>query len=297
MHRIAVWGVGSVYNRYFNALKLQEIQGKIRGGGIYTGREGLYERLDGYRYVPPERLAMEEIDYIVVASERYFGEIVEEAESLGFDRERILPIKIFAIPYFDFGEYVKLLHSQITIFSNFCWGGLAYNVLGMKFRTPLINMFFGSDEDYLKLLSFPKDYFEMKLEFDRWEWEYNLKRMYPVCKLGDISLHFNHYITMEEVETKWYDRVTRINYDNVFAMMATEDSVILERFSNLPYQKKICFVPFESNCHCAGNLKFVDKKPELSFGACVSGTLSGEFNDYNLISMLNSGVINHDRLL
>lgn len=295
MYKIVIWGAGQTYNQYINLVKMQELRGKIYGGGYYTAKEKLYDYLDGYRYVAPENLAVADIDYVVVASEKYFEEIVREAMRLGFERERILPVKVFAIPNFDFGDYVKLLHSHISILANTCWGGMAYNMLGMRFRSPLINMHFNSDEDYLKILFAPKDYFGMELRFDSWGNSY--PRAYPICKLGDILLHFNHSSTMEEVEDKWYDRIKRINYDNLFVMMCTESKNILDKFSDLHYMKKVCFVPFESSYSSACTLKFACKKPDLPFWYCTNQILRGTFNDYDIIPLLNSGEVNHNRVI
>lgn len=62
---------------------------------------------------------MKEYDYVIVATRKYFMEVVKEAQQLGFDREQIIPIKVFAMPCFDFEKYIQLLHSHISIFSNF----------------------------------------------------------------------------------------------------------------------------------------------------------------------------------
>lgn len=292
MYKVIIWGMGRTYNQYINMIKLQEVLGKIRGGGI-TGKEPLYEYLDGYKYIPPDRLVSSDFDYVIAASDHFFEEIAIEAEQLGFEREQILPIRIFGIPGFDFDEYIKLLQSHISIFANTCWGGMTYHLLGIKFMSPLINMF-ESDEDYLKLAARPQYYFGMQLQFD--SWGNNFKWAYPICRLDDILLHFNHSKTMDEVEAKWYDRVGRINYENLFVMMCTENRNSLERFADLPYTKKVCFVPFDSTCSCACTLGFVKKKG-IPFFEGVNGIASGEFNDYNVISLLNNAVVDHSRIL
>lgn len=218
---------------------------------------------------------------------------MDEAQQLGFNREQLISIKIFALPYFDFDNYVALIRSHISILSNICWGGVTYNALGLKFRSPLINMF-ELEEDYMKILSDPKHYFGMKLQFD--SWGNNSNGAYPICRLGDVRLHCNHSKSIDEVEAKWYDRVERLNYDNLFVMMCTERKDILKEFSNLPYKKKVCFVPFDSSYDCACTLKFADRKPNVPFWYFVNGIPSGEFNDYNMISLLNNGTVKHDRV-
>lgn len=295
MYKIAIWGTGRIYDHYINTVKYQELLGKIRGGDIYiTGKENLYDFLDGYRYLNLQQLKAENIDYIVVATDQFFNEVVGEAKQLGFDREHILPIRIFAMPCFDFDNYVKLLHSHISIFSNSCWGGVTYHSLAMKFRSPLINMF-ESDEDYLKILANPQYYFDLKLQFD--SWGNNSEWYYPICRLGDVTLHFNHSKSMEEVEKKWYDRVNRINYENIFAMMYTERESSLEKFVTLPYKKKVCFLPFESTYPCACTLQYASKKTDEPFWRLVNCNPGGMYHDYDIITMLNSGIPNHSRII
>lgn len=286
MYKVIIWGMGKIYNQYINSLKLQEFLSNIEIVGI-TGRERLYDYLDGYRYIEPCEIGKLHIDYVIVATEGYYNEVIIEAEHMGFNRENIFPIRIFAIPCFDFVNYVKLVHSHISIFANDCWGGLTYHSLAMKFRTPLINMF-ETDEDYLKLVSNLKYYFSLKLEFDRWRYESN-GDAYPVCRLDDILLYFNHYKSMTEIEEKWYSRVERINYNNLFIMMFTENRHSLEMFSNLPIKKKVCFVPFESTIECACTLKFANKKSNEPFWRLVNGIPRGIYNDYDVISLLNDG--------
>lgn len=292
MYRIVIWGMGKTYSRYINCLKLQETLGSIEVSGI-TGKNKLYDYLDGYPYIAPHEIDVQSVDYLIVASEDYLEEIITEAGHIGFERECIFPIGIFALPCFDFGEYVRLVHSHISIFSNTCWGGLTYHSLSMQFRSPLINMF-ETEEDYLKLLRSPKDYFNKKLQFDRWEYTEN-RGAYPVCRLGDIDLYCNHYKTMQEVEDKWYARVSRINYDNIFVMMLAQDVRSLEVFAALPYQKKICFTPFSSAYDCVCTLRSAVERTEEPFWRFVNGIPRGMYHDYDAVSLLNSGTVDHIR--
>ncbi len=62
---------------------------------------------------------------------------------------------------------------------------------------------------------------------------------------------------MEEIESQWYDRVKRINYDNIFIMMYTENREISEQFSQLPWKKKVRFTPFESSHVCVYSIMII----------------------------------------
>ncbi len=292
MYKVIIWGTGEIYNRYINSLKLQEKSGHIEVVGI-TDRDGFYKYLDGYKFIEKDQIDVKEIDYVIVATETYCDEVIATAQKLGFGRECIFPIRVFSMPCFNFEKYVELVHSHISIFANDCWGGLTYHSLALQFRSPLINMF-ESDEDYLKLLSDLKYYFSLKLQFDRWGYESN-GVAYPVCRLDDIYLYFNHYKTMQEIENKWYDRINRINYDNLFIMMFTENPSSLDVFSRLNFKKKVCFVPFESSCRCACTLEIANRKKELPFWRLVNGIPVGEYNDYDILSLLNDGEGYHAR--
>lgn len=81
-------------------------------------------------------------------------------------------------------------------------------------------------------------------------------------------------------------------------MMFTERDDLLEMFASLPYKKKVCFVPFETSCECASTLRFVRRKQgEEPFWRLLNGIPRGMYNDYDVISLLNDGVVNHNRVM
>ena len=93
------------------------------------------------------------------------------------------------------------------------------------------------------------------------QWNDNLKFDYPVVKLGDIELNMNHYRSFDEAVKTWERRTARINWDNLFVTMHTEDEKILQEFDALPYEKKACFVSFKSDLPSAWYIN-----PELRKG-------------------------------
>lgn len=38
MYKVIIWGMGRTYNQYINMIKLQEMLGKIKGGGYNRKR-------------------------------------------------------------------------------------------------------------------------------------------------------------------------------------------------------------------------------------------------------------------
>lgn len=295
MDRILIWGVGNHYNQYINAIKYYEILGEIKVIGI-TGKDKLYACLDGYPFIPLEHIEAHNIDYIAVTSEGNFDEISKKAMSLGFSREVLILAKVFCLPGFRFEKYKELLHAKVSIIANNCWGGLMYHALGMKFRSPFINMR-EDDENYLKLLSNLQYYLGLDLKFERFNYNPGLQIEYPICKLDDVELHFNHYTSMGEVESKWYERVRYINWDNLFIMMVTKSQESLKVFESLSYPKKICFVPFESSLESAFHIHFAEYEEvqSVAFGQIVNGIPRGNYHDYDIIKLLLTGKPNHDR--
>lgn len=295
MYRILIWGCGLQYGRYINAIKYQEILGNIEVAGV-TGKDRLYKYLDGYRFIPLEELDNENIDYVVAASEEHYKEICTMAVKMGFDSNRIMQGKVFCLPYFNFARYVDLMQSNISIIANNCWGGVAYHALGMQFYSPFINMFL-NDADYIRMLSNLSYYLNQQLQFERMGYTPVLKRNYPVCRLDDVELHFNHYTSMEDVSEKWIKRLKYLNWNNLFIMMFTEDYCSLKDFDRLPFGKKVCFVPFESPLESAFNLQVAaySEMQKVPFWEIVNKTASGYYHDYDLIQLLISGKVNYDR--
>lgn len=67
--------------------------------------------------------------------------------------------------------------------------------------------------------------------------------------LGDVEIHFTHYKTSEEAETKWIRRTERmlkiVNKDNYFFKICDalgDDEELMKQFHNLPYKNKISFI-------------------------------------------------------
>ena len=296
MYRILIWGCGLFYGRYINAIKYQEISGSIKIIGV-TDQNSLYTKLDGYSFINISEIDINMIDYVVVTSDRDFVEISMEAKRIGFVEESIISASVFSIPGFCFKNYVELFHSKVSIIANNCWGGCAYHELRMKFGSPFINMF-ERDLDYIKLLKNLKYYLSLQLKFKKYAYNDELKINYPVCMLDDVELYFNHYSSLEDVERKWYERVNRINWDNLFIMMFTEDEKVLEIFDSLDYSKKVCFVPFKSDYQSAFFMQIVKNKEmyNIPFYDVVNKTVKGFFYDYDLIKLLSIGVVNHDRI-
>ena len=140
----------------------------------------------------------------------------------------------------------KLRENTPTIFAPNCWGGLTYHHLGLEFCSPLINMHIPHDE-YLRFLRDPKYYMSQELVLRQMYIDDSLEKPFPVAMMGDVSLWMNHYTDFEEARDIWERRKERIKWDNLFVMFFDETPELVEQFLELKYDKKVCFVPWETD--------------------------------------------------
>ena len=68
---------------------------------------------------------------------------------------------------------------------------------------------------------------------------------------GNVSVQMTHYPDFDEAVKKWEERKRKINWYNIFVTMMTNDLELLQQFDELPYGKKVCFVPFKSDLDSA----------------------------------------------
>lgn len=111
----------------------------------------------------------------------------------------------------------RLKNDNFTILCSNCIGGCIYHRLGQKFLSPTINLMM-SNPDFVLFCYYLSDYIKMPLEFVEDE------RPYPVAIIGGevlpaLKILFVHYKSREEAELKWYERIKRINPNNLFLIM------------------------------------------------------------------------------
>lgn len=143
----------------------------------------------------------------------------------------------------------KLNNENFTILASNCAAGIIYNRFEHKFMSPTINMWF-KQREFIKFCCNLQHYVNCNLEFVKLE-EYN----YPVARLDDIYLYFNHSKSEEEAAENWYKRVKRINYNNLYILMYDRGAVSTEDYLKL------------SEVKCNNIVVFTDKKdhPDLDF--------------------------------
>lgn len=139
-----------------------------------------------------------------------------------------------------------------SIICSNCLGGRILQDIGMQYNTPTLGLFFPYP-DYIEFCRDLKYYLtEAKLSFvdesrypERNEHRAKWPFRYPIGMLdGKIEIHFLHYHSREEAETKWLRRSIRINWDRLFVIGMDQNGCTvndIEAFDKLPIKNKIFF--------------------------------------------------------
>ena len=296
MIKILVW-VASVDNRFLNdALKILERQ--HNGMELVGMTSALPIVLNNERGGILQRFSHEEVaedlrneyDILLVMGGKNIGarDIMKYADKLKFAADKILLDWIVCIPGFTIENYRRLQRSRLTIFAKHCFGGHISHMLGLPFRSPFVNLYL-EQSDFIRFLRAPRVYMEEKLVFKEMQLQTEPLRdlEHAVFTLGNIDLHFNHYDRGTD-ENKFDERRKKINWYNLFVTMYTEDEKILEQFDELPYGKKVCFVPFKSDLDSAWYINRELRKG-LEFWAVVNDFAKGQPFYYDPFDMLLYG--------
>ena len=104
-----------------------------------------------------------------------------------------------------------------------------------------------SEEDFMNFLPEARWNFKKDLCFDRTKHNPDLNIDYPIFCLDDVQWFMNGFLSEATALKAWNERKNKINWSNVLVTMHTSNPAVLERFDCLPYEKKVCFVPFETD--------------------------------------------------
>lgn len=135
----------------------------------------------------------------------------------------------------------QLKNNNFTILCSNCVGGVIYHRLNKQFLSPTINLWM-HQLDFLKFVKNLEEYIAKDLEFVKTEYDY------PVGKLGDIKIYFNHSKTEAEASANWNRRKERIQYDNLYIIMYDRDGVTRDDILSL------------NNVVCKNKIVFSDKQ-------------------------------------
>lgn len=284
MYKIIIWGIGTYYNNYLNLIKYQELLGKIEVIAVMSNETEI-SYVDTYSFINKNNILDIEFDYCVAAIGD-FKEALREAQGMGIPQNKLIPIKVFAIPYFDFEKYINIKESNISIISRNCWAGICYNYLGLPFNSPFINMFL-TDSDFNKLLNNFNHYMSILPAYEGEGYDVNMKKKYPIGRLEDILLHFNHYENWQRAYDSYKKRRERVNFDNLFFVSSSLSETIAEEYDKMLYKHKIIFVPFSNTLKSNVQIKYKDEQNGVTIGMVSNKTANSKISLINLLAFLN----------
>ena len=142
--------------------------------------------------------------------------------------------------------------NDITIISNNCLAGVIYNILGLQFSSPTINLWMKMAE-YLEFVSDLKYYMQCEMIENTQESD-NYK--FPVGTLvpfdnthKSVNIYFNHYQSYEIAKQKWEERKQRIIWDKLYVIYDFNDkdcdTDLLYEFDKLPFKHKMSLTHYK----------------------------------------------------
>ena len=173
-------------------------------------------------------------------------EVRKNAHQFNLPEEKLLGDWIVCIPGFTLEKYRQLQQSRLSIISRGCFGGMISNMLALPFRSPFVNLWLPA-KDFNRLLRNPRAYMEEDLVFKSKEYKAYAGFEIATYTCEDVSIVMEHYKDFDEAVRKWNERKKRINWDNLLIVNILEDPELLREFDAMPYDKKVCFVPFKSD--------------------------------------------------
>lgn len=295
MKKILVWGMGTCFLEHLYHLKFHELLGHFEVIGI-TSNSNSYKKIRGYRFIPKCSIKNTAFDFVcITAYEPAYTSIKNEVLSFGIPNENIFSYKVLLHDNLDMNKYEQLKKNSPTIFTNMCWGGLAYNSVDIPFNSPFINLGL-TNNDFFNFLSSPRKYIDVTPTFHQMKPYGNTDELYPIFKCNDIQLHFNHYRSIDDALSCWQRRKKRINWDNILVVFTSIDGKNIDRFRKLPYSKKVCITPFNiyGNDILYVNNNYANSPDSVPFWKYVyDNTIKYPSSYYDIIELLYSGTIQY----
>ena len=182
----------------------------------------------------------------------------------------------------------RLTNNDFSLIASNCNGCILSHDLGLKFRSPFVNLWLYPG-DYIKYLKDMDHYNSCSLSFTTEE-GYD----HPIGRLDDITIYFQHYHTEEEARTKWNERRSRINKDNLFVLFTDTDGCTeeqLREFDSLPYKNKVVYThkpyPDIASAVCIPGFEATDAGAAFNYVNDFSGKRYYDAFDY--VTWFNTG--------
>ena len=101
--RVLIWGIGDYYRRYGSEFRKMASAKELEIVGVVASHKSA-DTFDGLQWIAKAELSADMADWIVVMSEVYFPEILEEAVAIGFSRHRVVSISLLELSGFDWEQ-------------------------------------------------------------------------------------------------------------------------------------------------------------------------------------------------
>ena len=143
----------------------------------------------------------------------------------------------------------RFKHTDFTIISNNCFGGIVYRNHHLPYLTPTAGVFF-MPKDYLKFIKNIRYYLniepsEISINDSKYsKYLRNIKYYGTIGKIDDIEVMFLHYHSFIEAKEKWLKRAGRVNYDKIIYKFNDQNGCTikeLREFAKLKLPNKILF--------------------------------------------------------
>ena len=151
----------------------------------------------------------------------------------------------------------RIKNQDFSIICSTCIGGVIYHRLGMQFLSPTINLWFYQDE-FIRFVRNLPHYMEQNLTFISSEWDF------PVAKLDDVRIMFNHAKSEDDARAAWDSRRNRINYNNLYIILYDRDGISKQDIENLKDIPCKRLVVLSENKHPDINYVKTIQKPKKS---------------------------------
>jgi len=117
----------------------------------------------------------------------------------------------------------RLKKTNFTIISDDCWGSVIYQELGIKYMTPFVGTQVMTP-CYIKILSNLKYYLSSQIVFRNFskyrkvdDYRKSSNSYFPLGVIDDdIEIQFIHYQSEQEAYEKWYRRIDRMDWQNIY---------------------------------------------------------------------------------
>lgn len=245
MEKLILWGNSSKIDNVTATVERFAKEGDIEVIGICLKERACGEMAYRYPAVEVNAPVWSTADCVLVCTEHFTDEDIREVFGAGAKREQLVPCRLIDMKGFSFSRYMKLVRSRISILSNVCWGGLTYHYFGLPFLSPTINLIF-DDDGYIRFLENLEAMLKKEPVFQYMKYNAEEDLNYPVFDLGGTKIYMYHCKNREQGFSEWKRRSPRVNFDDLLVTMVTSSEEAAARFDALPFNKKVCFVPFKT---------------------------------------------------